>query len=188
MKKCSVSDCTRESHARGYCRPHYLRVRRNGDTDPRRGGSEVVRFWRGVDRGAPDECWEWRAKGALYGLFRHLDGFREGAHRASYRINKGPIPAGMLVMHSCDNRRCVNPAHLSLGTPQDNMDDMARKGRRVAGALRGTDCSFSRLDPEAVRYIRANPDASLKSLGERFGVEPNTVRAVRIGKTWRHVT
>jgi hypothetical protein len=94
----------------------------------------------------------------------------------------------MLVMHSCDNRRCVNPAHLSLGTPQDNMDDMARKGRRVAGALRGTDCSFSRLDPEAVRYIRANPDASLKSLGERFGVEPNTVRAVRIGKTWRHVT
>jgi hypothetical protein len=94
----------------------------------------------------------------------------------------------MLVMHECDKPRCVNPAHLRLGTPKDNMDDMDRKGRRRRGARRGSDCSFSRLNAEAVRFIRANPDAPLTDLGARFGVEPNTIRAVRIGKTWRHVT
>lgn len=188
MLNCTAEGCQREAHAKGMCRTHYQRHYRHGDTLPRRGGTESERFWRSVDRGAPDDCWNWRIKGAKYGLFAHPGGYREGAHRASYRINIGHIPTGMLVMHSCDNPRCVNPAHLSIGTPKENMTDMARKGRRVSGALRGTDCSFSRLDAEAVRYIRANPDASLKSLGERFGVEPNTVRAVRIGKTWRHIT
>lgn len=57
------------------------------------------------------------------------EGARLLAHRASYKIYKGEIPKGMLVLHDCDNRLCVNPDHLFLGTHKDNTQDMIRKGR-----------------------------------------------------------
>jgi hypothetical protein len=62
-----------------------------------------------------------------------LNGKIDGAHRASYRLYLGEIPDGMFVMHSCDNPVCVNPSHLSLGTPMDNTRDMIRKGRDIEG-------------------------------------------------------
>ena len=91
-------------------------------------------FWAKVaifpNLGPDGECWEW--KGALsksgYGQTR-INGAQIRAHRYAYAAFNGPIPEGLFVMHSCDNRKCVNPAHLSTGTHTDNMRDCAAKGR-----------------------------------------------------------
>jgi len=87
------------------------------------------RFWAKVDR--TDDCWLWTACRTThgYGQFRPERSRGAQAHRVAWELTNGPIPAGMLVLHRCDNPPCVNPAHLFLGTQSDNMRDMYAKGR-----------------------------------------------------------
>lgn len=87
------------------------------------------RFWAKVNRG--DDCWEWaggRNQGTGYGFFS-VRSRTIGAHRAAWEVANGPIPAGIDVLHRCDNPPCVRPDHLFLGTHRDNMRDMRAKGR-----------------------------------------------------------
>lgn len=101
----------------------------------------IRRFWAKVSRGPG--CWEWtgsRNPVNGYGQFHPTKHTNYRAHRFAYEVSVGPIPPGMLVMHACDNRRCVNPAHLSLGTQLDNMRDAVAKGRTVGQRSRWTHC------------------------------------------------
>lgn len=76
------------------------------------------------------ECWIWTgySKNGRYGSIT-IDGRARQAHVAAYELFVGPVPSGMVVMHSCDNPRCVNPDHLKVGTMSDNMIDCVQKGR-----------------------------------------------------------
>lgn len=130
-------------------------------------------------------CWIWTG-GTFsdgYGNIGTSKGARR-AHRVSYELYVGPIPDGMQVLHSCDTPRCINPAHLSLGTAADNMRDRDLKGRHVAcfGERNGT----SRLSDSCVRVIRSSP-LTTSELAQIFDVCTHTIRRVIAGITWSHI-
>lgn len=108
-----------------------------------------------------------------------------GAHRVSWELHYGPIPERLYVLHKCDTPACVNPAHLFLGTPQDNSDDAKQKGRTVS--FRGEDSALSKLTSEDVREIRATKGITQKMLARKFSVDPSTISDVTRRKSWDHI-
>lgn len=190
MKICEVENCGRPRLARGLCGLHYQRVHRHGEVTGKYRRPAEERFWKNVEREGPDDCWLWSGNSnGVYGLlYRHPhDGGRTGAHRFSYEMHHGPIPEGMLVLHKCDTPLCVNPAHLRVGTPKENMADMDAKGRRVVAYAKGERSPLSVLNEHAVRFIRST-ELSTAELARIFGLTHQAIRAVRIRKSWKHVT
>lgn len=131
-------------------------------------------------------CWTW--VGALtrgnYGMIRAMG--EQRAHRVSFRIHYGPIPEGTHVLHRCDNRQCVNPEHLFLGTHSDNMIDMWSKGRSNRKHVRGEDHHKTTLSKKEVAYIRKKVRAGCTrvSMARKFNVSPSTVGRIVANKSW----
>lgn len=130
-------------------------------------------------------CWLWTgaALGGGYGCFTP-DSQNPSylAHRWAYEHFVGPIPPGAHVMHTCDVRGCVNPAHLRLGSHRDNMRDMTIKRRQAQGERNAA----AKLTTHDVRCIRDSGDGA-KTLATRYGVAPSTISMIRTRTTWRHV-
>ncbi len=141
------------------------------------------RFWERVEK--TDTCWLWLGKlnDAGYGRVT-WNGRVTRAHRVSWILFHGEIPEGLIVLHACDTRRCVNPAHLSLGTQMDNVRDMHNKGRNVAMPVRkGSRHPRAKLSEEDALTIRRE----MVGLSRRFGVSMFSLYDIGSGRSWKHL-
>lgn len=151
---------------------------------------EVLSGFKGIDG-----CWDWPKSIAKngYGTFATNPGEPRTAHRLSMELYLGePIPQGLFVCHTCDNRKCVNPSHLFLGTPLDNVQDMIRKGRQTdySRVARGDDhplrrnptLAFRKYSDELLREMASKANsASRREVAAQYGVAHSTVnRAVEL--------
>lgn len=107
------------------------------------------------------------------------------AQRVSWIAFRGEIPCGMHVLHRCDNRICVNPEHLFIGTNADNIADKVAKGRQAFN--RGLDHPASKLTEDQVRAIHADP-RPLTAIAVAFGVAKSTVTGIKYQGGWSHIT
>jgi hypothetical protein len=173
-----------------------------------RGSPAVLRFWAKVNKAGPihpvhGQCWEWTGPRNRngYGKFTLGGGRRRRAHRYAWTLHYGPIPRARVVdgkpepvrvLHRCDNRACVNPAHLFLGTPADNVADCGRKGRRSCRGLPGEHNPNARLTEAQVRYARARyrpgvPGHTYTDIARELGMSRYAIKQAVRGETWKHL-
>jgi len=154
---------------------------------------DIDRFWSKVNK--TESCWEWcgsiSKKG--YGHF-WCSPSTYRAHRFAWIATNGQILNGLSVCHRCDNRKCVRPDHLFLGTQKDNIVDCRDKRRlgiwvRADKAKRGEANHFSKLTSDNIRHIRQQrlDGVSGSTLAMEFGVCQSTIYKASLGNSWRHI-
>lgn len=143
------------------------------------------RFWDKVDKTSnPNGCWEWTAYStqAGYGQFANWYGKTAYAHRISYEIANNAITKKDIVCHSCDNPKCVNPNHLWLGTPQQNLKDRDIKGRQAKGIQQG----LSKLTETQVLDIRTKSMRAI-DYAKKYRVDITNIYQIQNRETWKHI-
>lgn len=144
-------------------------------------------------------CWIWQRSTCRngYGHFTNtIDGkkWNIGAHRKSYELFIGPIPAGLMVLHKCDVRSCVNPDHLFVGTAADNMRDAAAKGRlkpppkhgKGGGGPKGERHRNAKLSAiQAAEILSLKGTATRLQLAKIYGVSESTVAKIHRRVRWQ---
>lgn len=139
------------------------------------------RIWNYVEKRNKKECW-------IFTGYKNNDGYGkitsngkiESAHRVVYRLTFGEIPEGKVVMHTCDNPACCNPRHLKLGTQNDNIQDMIKKGRHIV--LSGEQASmFSRKQIKEIRKTYSGKRGQKLALSKRYKCSPTTITNILNG-------
>jgi len=144
----------------------------------------MKRFWSKVDK--TGECWLWTASTTYngYGQFA-IESKPIRAHRYSYELANGEFDKKLYVLHKCDNRICVRPSHLHLGTHKDNMKEMRNKGRSLVGEKHHN----AKLTDEDVRAIKKQLRCRItqRVIADNFGVSEDRIQCINTGKAWGHI-
>lgn len=149
----------------------------------------AVLFWNKVTK--TKTCWIWNGNKTHegYGRTSYYIGYKNfkkiPAHRLSYILTYGPIDPRLYCLHKCDNRACVRPGHLFLGTQKDNMVDKVLKNRQAKGITVGS----SKLTDNDIHEIRAinKLGASNRQIAKAYKVASSTVDRILDGQIWSHI-
>jgi hypothetical protein len=144
--------------------------------------ARLVNGYEVMDNG----CWEWKGRFYTngYGAIAYGKGCSRQAHRSMYLRAVGPIPPGAFVCHHCDNRKCVNPSHLFLGSPADNTHDAMTKDRLARGERVGG----HKLTTEQAKEIASIRGQTQRVTAEQYGVSQTLISYILLGKVWRKET
>lgn len=155
------------------------------------------RFWPFVNKDTESGCWLWGGTKFTRGYGRiSISGTSKsiGAHRASWQLHFGEIPQGMLICHKCDTPECVNPAHLFLGTNNDNMQDKVRKNRqarglRVFAPMPGEANGSAILTENQVEDIRERyaRNETIASIARYWTMSESQIRRIVRRESWKHI-
>jgi hypothetical protein len=148
---------------------------------------DIERFWSHVDNsGGPDACWpwvlslHWRGYGQV-GTCANGKTKMYRTHRVAWIVTNGEVPDGLLVCHTCHNRKCCNPAHLSIGTPKQNTADMMALGRHNR-----PHAVFSDDDIREIRRRSAAGEMG-KTIAADYGVTGGCISTIIRRMSYRHV-
>lgn len=153
------------------------------DTNP---PTSEQRFWLQVY--IPDlfSCWEWTGSKHEFGYGQmYVDGKTILTHRFSYSINIGVIGDTLCVLHKCHNPSCVNPAHLYLGTTQDNTRDMVTAKRQARGERNGNAKLTEKQVVEIINLLKAGK--SQRKIAKLFLVSQHAISEISTGGHWKHI-
>ena len=162
-------------------------MKKNTNNRSQRYKTLADRFWEKADK--TGDCWLWTsAIGSHgYGIFWIGCGRSEYAHRVAYKLAKDEIPPGLLVMHSCDNPRCVKPDHLSVGTNRDNLMDASIKGRIARGERNKGGGKLTAQSVAEIKRLLLAGEMGCWRIAKRYGVAHTTIKSIRRGRIWRHI-
>lgn len=146
----------------------------------------ATRFWSFVEKGEPDQCWNWQGYAMPTGYGRVcLGGKYYSAHRTAWVLaNEHDAPFDAFVCHRCDNPSCVNPAHLFVGSPKDNTQDMLKKGRHRHNP--NPDLAPATLTEQQVITIRQDyaDGKTTYQLADEYGMTPGNISRIVRGITY----
>jgi hypothetical protein len=144
------------------------------------------RFFSRINKNTGTDCWEWLGSffATGYGQFWFNEKNMK-AHRFSYELHKGPIPDGMCILHFCDNRKCCNPDHLSLGSRAENNKDRDNKNRQAKGSMVNT----AKLTEEQIKEIRNKLKLGMKQkeIAKEYDINKSHIFRIKNGISWAHI-
>jgi predicted XRE-type DNA-binding protein len=149
----------------------------------------IQRFHEKYRKNKDSGCWEWTASlaGKGYGQLK-LTGQRKQvyAHRVSFEIFKGEVPKDKYILHKCDNPKCVNPDHLSIGSQKDNMQDMKNKGRSTYGE-RNSKSILTEVEVITILDLLKKGELSQEKIANMFGVQQMEISRIKRGLRWGYL-
>lgn len=184
LKECKLVGCKEQSYSKDLCKKHYNKQWLYGDA--RMNGRLYRR--KTIDYNITSlGCFECTSHVVNRGGYTeyHFNNRKYLLHRYVYEECFGEIPEGMIVRHKCDNRLCINPEHLELGTHQDNMKDMVNRDRQC----RGEKSPFAKLSEKDIPDIRIllQNGVTQSEIALKYNVSRTTVGYIKRNKTWSHV-
>ncbi len=135
---------------------------------------------------AAGECREWSMARQASGYGATWCGGKVvGTHRLMWQLARGPVPHGMHVLHKCDNRPCINPDHLFVGTNAENVADKMKKNRQSNGNTMAS-AKLTAADVRKIRSLWRAGRHEQREIAKMFGISPTNTHVIIANKTWRH--